>query len=303
VIVTLTGATGFIGRRLVRRLLAAGHNVRLLVRHARTGFGPDVECFIWNAYTLDPDPAALDGADCLVHLAGEPVSQRWTPRARRRILDSRVEGTRRLIKALGSISRKPRCMVSASAIGYYGDRGDEILLETSTPGNDFLAGVCQAWEKAAQEAEPLGLRVARLRFGMVLGPEGGALAQMLTPFLWGVGGKIGSGSQWTSWIHADDAVSLILFTLEHSNLAGAVNACSPNPVTNAEFTRELARALKRPALLTVPEWLLRLLYGEMAEILLASQRALPGAAIKAGFQFQYPEIGRALRNLLAGRAA
>jgi len=303
VIVTVTGATGFIGRRLVRRLLAAGHNVRLLVRHARTGFGPAVECFIWNAYTLDPDPASLEGADCLVHLAGEPVSQRWTPSTRQRILDSRIEGTHRLVQALAGLRRRPQCMVSASAVGYYGDRGDEILLETSEPGNGFLADVCRAWEKAAQEVEPLGLRLVRLRFGMVLGTEGGALAQMLTPFLWGIGGKIGSGSQWISWIHADDVVSLILFALERPDLVGPVNACSPNPVTNAEFTRELAAALKRPAFLSVPEWLLRLLYGDMAAILLASQRVLPDAALKAGFQFQYPELSRALRNLLAARTA
>lgn len=296
--ITVTGGTGFIGRRLVKRLLAEGHSVHMLVREARTGFGSAVECSIWNAYTIEPTPESLEGADAVIHLAGEPVNQRWTPSAKRRIRDSRVEGTRRLLAAMAGLSRKPSVLLSASAIGLYGDRGDQTLTESSEPGTGFLAEVCLEWEKAACEAEKLGVRVVRLRSGVVLGREGGALAQMLTPFQWGVGGRLAAGNQWMSWIHVDDLVEMILFLLERADVGGAVNGTSPDPVTNSDFTRELSAALRRPALLTVPARALRLLYGEMAEMLLQSQRVMPEAALKAGFEFKYPALQPALRNLL-----
>ncbi len=296
--ITVTGGTGFIGRRLVKRLLAEGNSVRLLVRHPKTGFGTDVRCFLWNAYTLDPPPESLAGADAVIHLAGESVSQRWTPSAKRRIRDSRVLGTQRLIEAISRTSPRPPLLVAASAVGWYGSRGDEILTESSAPGQGFLAEVCVEWEKTAREAEKLGVRVVHLRTGMALAKEGGALAQMLTPFRWGLGGRVALGNQWVPWIHAEDLVSLVLFLLSCSDLRGPVNATSPNPVTNSEFTAHLSAVLHRPALLTVPAFALHTIYGEMAEIILGSQRVLPQAAQAAGFEFRYPSPRVALQNLL-----
>ena len=297
--ITITGGTGFIGRRLVARLLAANHSLHLLVRHARIGLGPQVQCSVWNALDIEPAPESLAQADAVIHLAGEPVSQRWTPAAKRRILESRVEGTRRLIEAMARQSRRPSVLVCASAVGFYGSRGDDILTESAAPGEGFLADVCAVWEKTADAALNLGMRVVKLRTGMTLGKEGGALAQMLTPFRWGVGGKVASGEQWVSWIHVEDLAELIQFAVENAGLRGPLNATAPNPVTNTEFTRELAAALHRPAFLSIPAAALRAVYGEMAEIVLASQRAVPQAALSAGFRFRYPDLGPALRHLLA----
>ena len=296
--IAITGGTGFIGRRLVRRLIAAGHSIHLLVREARTGFGPQVQISVWDALDIEPAPESLAEADAVIHLAGEPISQRWTPAAKRRILDSRVEGTRRLVEALAHLKRRPSTLVCASAVGIYGSRGDEILTDAAAPGQGFLAEVCQAWEKTAGVAADLGLRVVRLRAGMVLGKEGGALAQMLPPFRWGLGGKLAQGNQWVSWIHVDDLADLLRFALENPKLSGPVNGTSPNPVTNTEFTKALADVLRRPAVLTIPASALGVLYGEMAEVVLASQRATPAAALAAGFEFRYPEVRAALQNLL-----
>jgi uncharacterized protein (TIGR01777 family) len=296
--IAITGGTGFIGRRLVRRLIAAGHSIHLLVREARTGFGPQVQVSVWDALDIEPAPESLAEADAVIHLAGEPISQRWTPAAKRRILDSRVEGTRRLVEAIARLKRRPPTLVCASAVGIYGSRGDEILTDASAPGQGFLAEVCQAWEKTAGLAADLGLRVVRLRAGMVLGKDGGALAQMLPPFRWGLGGKLAQGNQWVSWIHVDDLADLLLFALENPKLSGPVNGTSPNPVTNTEFTKALADVLRRPAVLTIPASALGVLYGEMAEVVLASQRATPAAALAAGFEFRYPGVRAALQNLL-----
>jgi uncharacterized protein (TIGR01777 family) len=297
--ITITGGTGFIGRRLVQRLLAEGHSLHLLVRHARTGLGPQVQCSIWNALEIEPSSESLLETGAVIHLAGEPVSQRWTPAAKRKILESRVEGTRRLVEAMSRQPAPPQALICASAVGYYGLAGDEVLTESAPAGKGFLAEVCAAWEEAARSAEKLGVRVIHLRTGVALGKEGGALAQMLTPFQWGLGGKAGQGNQWMSWIHADDLAELILFLLGKEEIRGPVNAVSPNPVTNAEFTETLGRVLRRPALLTVPEFALRALYGEMAEIILGGQRIRPQAALSAGFKFHQPELGVALRNLLS----
>ena len=231
----------------------------------------------------------------MVHLAGEPVAQRWTAAARDRIMRSRVEGTRALVAAMRGHS--PQVLISASAVGYYGSRGDEVLTESAPPADDFLGRVAAAWEEEAQAAEPLGVRVARLRIGMVLGPNGGALARMLTPFRLGVGGRLGSGHQWMSWIHISDLVALIDFLMKESTVRGAFNATSPFPVTNREFTQALAEAVHRPAILPVPAFALRLMFGEMSEVLLASQRAIPDAAQRAGFVFQHPDIFAALAQL------
>lgn len=272
--VALTGATGFIGRRLTEYLRAAGHTVGAV--SIRTA----------------PPPEHLHGCDAVINLAGEPVAQRWTKAARERIRSSRIEGTRALVDALRPAP--PAVLVSASAVGYYGLRGDEILTEDAPPGSDFLANLAVEWEREAQNAELLGVRVVRLRIAMVLGRNGGALQRMLTPFRLGAGGRIGSGEQWMSWIHLDDLVSLAGFALENPAVRGAVNAAAPTPVTNAEFTRELAHVLHRPALLPVPRLALKLLYGEMAGIIYASQRVIPQAALRAGFQFQFSSVREAL---------
>jgi hypothetical protein len=277
--VAITGAGGFIGARLSRYLAADGHTVVPL------GRTPDTM-------------AALDGAGAVVHLAGEPLAQRWTAAAKHRIRSSRVEGTRRLVETLRRLAAPPPILVSASAIGIYGSRGDEILTERSPLGDDFLASVCRAWEQEALAAAGLGLRVVTLRTGMVLGRGGGALAKMLPLFRLGLGGPLGGGAQWISWIHLDDLVALIRHALDFPVLAGPVNATAPHPVTNAVFTQALAAALHRPAFLPVPGFALRLLYGEMSGILLASQRAMPVAAEAAGFRFRYPQLPLALGALL-----
>jgi uncharacterized protein (TIGR01777 family) len=277
--VAITGASGFIGRRLTQRLQAEGYSPRAI--SLRSALAPD----------------ALAGFDAVVNLAGENIAQRWTSAAKRRIRESRVAGTRALAAAMRG--HPAAVLVSASAVGYYGSRADEILTERSKPGADFLAQVCAEWEREALEAAKAGVRVALLRTGMVLGAEGGALSRMLPPFKLGVGGRLGSGTQWMSWIHIADLCDLILFALREPTASGPLNATSPNPVSNADFTRALARVLHRPALLPVPAFTLKLIFGEMAEVLLASQRAVPDAALRAGFVFQHPEIGAALRSLLA----
>ncbi len=275
--ITISGASGFIGNRLQTAL--AGHTIRT-VGHRTGGW----------------DPAALRDADAVIHLAGEPVAQRWTPAAKQRILESRVQGTRRLVEILAGLPKRPQTLVCSSAIGYYGARGDEILTESSTPGKGFLAEVCIAWEKEARAAEALGTRVVMVRTGLVLDPKGGALQRMLPAFRMGAGGRIGSGRQWMSWIHIQDLVSLMIFALDHP-LRGPVNGVGPEPVTNSDFTRGLAAALRRPAIFPMPSALLQLLFGEMSEMLLASQRVLPREAESAGFPFRYPTLTAALAAL------
>jgi uncharacterized protein (TIGR01777 family) len=278
--VAVTGASGFLGSRLTTLLQDRGHAIRpISLRSA-------------------PRPEDLGECDAVVHLAGEPVAQRWTAAARRRILGSRVEGTRALVAAMRH--HPPNVLVSASAVGYYGSRGDEILSERALPGNDFLSQVAIAWEQEALEAEKFGVRVIRLRIGLVLGADGGALARMVKPFRLCLGGKIGGGQQWMSWIHQDDLCDLILFALRESTLRGALNATSPHPVPNAEFTRALARALHRPAILPLPALALKVILGEMSQVLLASQRAIPEAALHAGFEFQYPDVAAALVQVFSG---
>jgi uncharacterized protein (TIGR01777 family) len=243
-------------------------------------------------------PASALAGDAVIHLAGEPVSQRWTPEVKRRIRDSRVLGTARLIEGIRASEKKPRVLVSASAVGYYGDRGDEELTEESGAGKTFLAAISKEWEEAALKARELGLRVVLVRIGIVLGAGGGALEKMLPPFRAGVGGRLGSGEQWMPWIHLDDMVNLFQRALEDEAMSGAVNGTAPNPVRNAEFTATLGRALRRPALLPVPRLAVRLLYGEMSEILFHSQRVIPRAALKAGFEFRHPELFAALKSIV-----
>jgi uncharacterized protein (TIGR01777 family) len=295
--ITLTGGSGFIGRRLMKTLVTAGHSVHILSRHAGTNLPPGVKLSVWDAMKGEPPADALQGADAIVHLAGEPVAQKWTADARQKIRESRIGGTRRLIQALSTISQRPSALISASAIGIYGPRNSEILTETSPPGSGFLAEVCQEWEKEVDMAESLGMRVAKIRIGIVLDPSGGALAKMLPPFRSFVGGRLASGDQWMSWIHLQDLVDMFKFAVE-GGARGVLNGTAPNPVTNADFTKELAAALHRPALFPVPGFALKALFGEMADVLITGQRVLPKAAQAAGFRFQYPELGPALANLL-----
>jgi uncharacterized protein (TIGR01777 family) len=293
--ITLTGATGFIGRRLVADLLARGHSLTVISRRRQDGGNP---AYVLSDLTVaPPPPSALERADAVINLAGEPVAQRWTEDAKRRIRASRVDATRRLVQAMAALARKPAVLVSASAVGYYGDRGDEVLTEDARPGAGFLERVTVDWEHEAERAVSLGVRVVRLRIGVALGRDGGALAKMLPAFQAGVGGRIGSGRQWMSWIHIDDLVGLILFALDRPELAGAVNAVAPNPIRNVEFVAELARALRWPAFIPAPAFALRLMFGEMAAVLLASQRVQPEAAIRAGYTFRYPELRPALADL------
>ena len=295
--IVLTGASGSIGRRLLETLLAAGHTLRVLTRRPGLKLPPGVALSLWEPERGAPPPDALRDAEAVVHLAGEPVAQRWTPEAKRRILESRVAGTRRLVEGLAQLRVRPATLICASAIGYYGARGDEILEETAAPGEGFLAEVCLGWEREAAAARALGMRVALMRTGIVLDPRGGALARMLPPFRLGVGGRLGDGRQWMSWIHADDLARLYRHAIE-TPLDGPCNAVAPGPVTNSTFTAELARALHRPAAFPVPAFALKAMFGEMAAMLLTGQRVVPAAALAAGFQFRHGELPAALEDLL-----
>jgi uncharacterized protein (TIGR01777 family) len=295
--ITISGASGFIGRRLLKVLSGAGHNLRVLSRHSGTNLPNGVRLFVWDPAKGSPPQESLEDADAVIQLAGEPVAQRWSPEVKRRIRESRVEGTGRLVEALAALQRRPEVLVCASAVGYYGSRGDELLDESAPPGSGFLPEVCVAWEKEARAAAALGMRVALIRIGVVLDPRGGALARMLPPFRWGVGGRLGSGRQWMSWIHLADLVELFRFTMEKP-ISGVLNGVAPFPVPNREFTQELARAVHRPAWFPVPQFALKTLFGEMAEVLLASQRVTPRAAESAGFRFQFPQLGPALDDLV-----
>ena len=292
-IITLSGATGFIGKPLCAQLREAGHELRILGRRAEPPDG-----FPWDAIA-DPPPAdAFDDADAVIHLVGEPIAQRWTTAAWHRIEASRVDSTRRLIKVLASMEQRPSVLICASATGVYGDRGDEILTETSESGRDQVAKLCLDWERAAQQAELLGIRVVMLRTGLVLGSAGGTLGHMLPAFRLGVGGPLGNGRQWMSWIHLDDLVRMIAFALDRPDISGPLNGTAPEPVSNREFTSALGSQLRRPAILPVPQFALNLLFGKMAKILTASQRVVPAAAMQHGFEFEHPSLKAALADLL-----
>ena len=252
----------------------------------------------WDPAAGDVEPAALDGTDAAVHLAGETVAGRWTADKKERILRSRVDGTRTLSEALASLARPPRVLVCASAIGYYGDRGNETLTEESASGDGFLAEVVREWEAASRPAEEAGVRVVRLRFGIVLSPAGGALRTMLRPFRLGAGGRLGSGKQWMSWVAIDDVVGAIDHALTTDELAGVANTVAPNPVTNADFTKTLGRVLGRPTLFPVPAPALRVALGEFSQETLSSARVLPKRLLESGYEFRCPELEPALRHVL-----
>jgi len=297
--VAVTGASGFLGRALVEGLTARGDSVLRLVRRPP---GPGEVAWDPEGGTLDA--AALEGCDAVVHLAGEGIADgRWSAARKARIRDSRVLGTRLLAGALAACRQPPAVLVSGSAMGIYGDRGDELLTEASAPGTGFLAETGALWEAAAEPARQAGIRVVHPRFGMILHPGGGALARMLPPFRLGAGGPLGHGRQWISWLSLDDAVGIILFAIATPALSGACNAASPAPVTNAEFTRALGAAVHRPAVIPVPAVALRLMFGEMADqALLASQRLVPAALTAAGYPFRDRELGPTLQRLLDGHS-
>lgn len=296
----VTGATGFVGRRLVSKLERPTLLSRDPAKAERQFASAGVRALAWNAEHEPPPAAALDGIDVIFHLAGESVGEgRWTAKKKARIKDSRVLGMRNLVAALRSAPVKPKALISASAIGYYGSAGNSELDERSAPGTDFLAEVCAAWEQEALAAQELGVRVVCVRIGIVLGENGGALAKMLTPFSLGLGSPLGSGQQYMSWVHLDDLVELMLFAARESSLAGPVNGVAPHPVTNREFSATLARVLRRPMFMpSVPPLALKLMLGQFAEVLLASQRVYPRAATAAGFAFRFANIEPALADVL-----
>lgn len=295
--IAISGASGFVGRALIAHLERSGHEVLRLVR----GSASEPHGVRWQPDTGELDGRALGAVDAVVHLAGENVAGgRWTPARRAAIAASRGPTTERLARSLARLPVPPRTLISASATGIYGDCGDARLDERTPPGQGFLAEVAQAWEAATQPAASAGIRVVHLRIGMVLDQSGGALARMLLPFRIGLGGRLGSGQQWVSWIHRQDLVAAIAFLLGQESLRGPVLAVAPEPVTNREFTRALGRALRRPAVLPVPAFALRLLFGAMAdELLLSSQRATPRALLTAGFQFAHPNLAEAFAAALA----
>lgn len=295
----VSGGTGFIGGCLVKRLLQDNHYVGVYSRRPGAEARAGVASYYWDPLEDAPPEDSLNRMDAVIHLAGEPVAQRWNADVRRRIRDSRVLGTRNLVDALARTAHRPSVLVSASAIGIYGDRGDEQLTETSPTGTGFLADVCRAWEVEADRAAIYGVRVVKLRIGFVLGKGGGALGQMLPIFRLGLGGTLGfSGKQWMPWIHVDDLVEIVLHTLQH-DVSGVWNATAPNPVTNRDFTRAMGRAVGRPAIFPAPVLALKAMFGPFAQHMLDSARVLPASALKAGFEFRYPEVDAALRDCVA----
>jgi len=299
----LTGATGFVGPRLLR-LLDRPVVLSRDPERARAALGSLAGRVLrWDPLQGPPPADAFEGGDTVLHLAGESVSAgRWTAAQKARIRDSRVVGTRHLVQGLVQARSGPRTLVSASAVGYYGDRGDEELTEAAAPGGDFLAGVCVEWEREALAAADHGVRVVTARTGIVLGAGGGALAKMLPPFKLGGGGPLGNGRQWMPWIHVADLARLYLHAAETTAIVGPMNAVAPEPVRNSEFTKALGRQLHRPAFMPAPYLGLRLLFGEFAQVLFASQRVIPRVALDTGFVFQFPEIAAALREILAPAA-
>ena len=297
----LTGGTGFIGNALRESLVQKGHEVVVFTRQSSRENQPGLRTryVYWNPPQGGAWERELEGMDGILNLAGEPIAgRRWTTEQKQKILESRAAATQGLVNAVKNAKRKPYFLLSASAVGYYGPHGDEELTEEAPHGRDFLAQVCQAWEAHALRAEDFGIRVVRLRIGIVLEKGGGALGKMLAPFRLGLGGPLGTGEQWMSWIHRDDLVGLVHFLLEKKEIRGAVNGTAPHPVRMKEFSQALGRALHRPAFFPVPGFALKILLGEMADMLLTGQRVRPKRVLEAGYSFKFPQLEMALREIL-----
>lgn len=298
--ILISGSTGFVGTALVEKLSREGHTVARLVRRGTqrmaAAAGREVQEVRWDPVAGDFDAAAAEGANALVHLAGASIAGgRWNAARKQLLRTSRIDATRHLIGALAKLQRPPRVIVAASAIGFYGNRGEESLTEASAPGNDFLAGLCREWEAEAAGAAEFGARVVHARFGIILAEDGGALPRMAMPIKLGVGGRLGSGRQWMSWATLEEAVRIVEFALANPALTGPVNVVTPNPARNGEFTKVLARTLHRPALFPAPEFALRLALGEMADaLLLISQNVVPSKLLAAGYSFLQPDLAAAL---------
>jgi len=294
--ILVSGSHGLVGKTLIKAFEIDGHEIYRLVRHA-----PDSSKEIeWSPERYSIAISMIEGFDAVCHLAGESIaSGRWSDEKKLKIRESRTKGTKLLSDALANLRHPPKTLISASAIGYYGNRGDEVLTEASAPGSDFLSEVCVEWEKATEHATTMGIRVVNTRFGIILDKEGGALAKMLPPFRMGIGGRIGDGRQWMSWIALDDVVGALKFVLANEALSGPVNFVAPNPVTNAEFTKALGQALSRPTFFPIPAFGVRLAFGEMADaLLLSSQKVAPKTLQNAQYQFRYPELRNALQKIL-----
>lgn len=295
--ILVSGSSGLVGSELVKSLETQGHEVHRLIRNGKE----QNKRVVWNPMTGDVDLNRISGFDAVVHLAGESIAQgRWNQQKKSRILDSRAAPTHRLARVLSQVNNPPKVFISASAIGYYGNRGDEILTEKSSPGRDFLALVCQKWEEATLPLKEKGVRVVSLRFGIVLSPSGGALGSLLPPFKMGVGGTIGNGNQFMSWVALEDAVGIIQHVLKDDKLEGAVNAVAPTPVTNYEFTKTLGKVLSRRTIFPMPAFAARLIFGEMADaLLLSSIRVAPKRLLESGYKFRFTNLESALKTLLA----
>jgi uncharacterized protein len=292
----ITGATGFIGQKLVRALLDRGDAVNYLAREQSGKLSSRAAFHPWDGKSLPP-LNSVPRLDAVINLMGEPIAQRWTNEVKERIRRSRIDATRQLVSAIGQLRYKPSVLISGSAVGFYGNRGAEILTEASGPGSGFLADVCVEWEREAQRAAEFGLRVACVRTATVWGRDGGALPQMLTPFRLGIGGRFGSGEQWMSWVHVNDLIRLLLFTADNA-ISGPVNGSAPQPVTNREFTSALANAVHRPAIFAIPRFAMNIALGEMAGFLFDSLRVIPAAAENAGFRFERQDLIETLQVLV-----
>ena len=299
--VLITGATGFIGKELCRALKEKGYDMIILTRNpekARERLSGITEIERWNTLTEFPPVQTIGKSQAVIHLAGENISGRWNEDKKRLIRESRILSTQSIVKAMKEAKTRPELFISASAIGYYGDRGDAFLTEDSTPGKGFLTDICKGWEEEAKKAEQLGVRVVRLRIGIVLGPDGGALKEMLFPFKLGLGGALGNGKQWMAWIHREDLIGIILHILQNKDIKGPVNGTAPEPVQNREFSKTLGHVLRRPVVFSVPTFVLKLLFGEFAEFLLYSERVLPERIEEANYLFRYRTLEPALKECL-----